>query len=95
MPAAYPDADAIAATVLGCRDVVRLSGGDFGEIATYLPGRRVVGVSLRPEGLSVHVVVRYGPPLPEIAARIHRMLGLLVGGIPVEVVIDDLEMSPA
>ena len=60
VPAGYPDADVIAATVLGCRDVVRLSGGAFGEVATYLPGRRVVGVSLRPDGLSVHVVARYG-----------------------------------
>ena len=86
-----PDPDAIATVVLGCRDVLGLSGGQFGEVATYLPGRRVTGVRVTSERVSVHVVARYGPPLGEVSARIYRMLGPLVFGLPVDVVIEDIE----
>lgn len=85
-----PDADLVAETVLGCRDVVRLSGGQFGEVATYLPGRRVTGVRVTTDRVSVHVVARYGPPLHELSARIHRALQFVVP-LPVEVVVDDVE----
>jgi hypothetical protein len=86
-----PDPDAIAAAVLGCRDVRGLSGGQFGEVATYLPGRRVIGVRVTSERVVVHVVVRYGPPLQEVGDRIHRVLAPHVLGLPVDVVIDDVE----
>lgn len=86
-----PDADAISTAVLGCRDVLGLSAGQYGEVATYLPGRRVAGVRITGNQVTVHVVARYGPPLHEVSARIHRMLGPLTGGLPVEVVIDDVD----
>lgn len=86
----HPDPDAISTVVLGCLDVLGLSGGQYGEVATYLPGRRVTGVRITDSQVSVHVVARYGPPLREVSARIHRMLGPLTGGLPVEVVIDDI-----
>ena len=39
-------AEAVAAAVLAHPGVARLSGGPFGTIASYLPGRRVIGVRL-------------------------------------------------
>ena len=33
--------DAVAATVAGCAGVAALDSGPFGEVATYLPGRKV------------------------------------------------------
>lgn len=88
--ASYPDADTVAAAVLGCRGVVGLSGGTFGEVATYLPGRRVAGVRYTPQGLEVHVVAAWGDPLPEIADRVRGLLRLLVVDLPVDVVVDDI-----
>ncbi len=91
--ASYPDADTVAAAVLGCRGVADLSGGTFGEVATYLPGRRVAGVRYTPHGLEVHVVAVYGDPLPEIADRVRRLLRLLVVDLPVDVVVDDIVVA--
>ncbi|MFD4183444.1 hypothetical protein ACFWPB_20405, partial [Rhodococcus sp. NPDC058514] len=39
-------ADLIADAVLAVPGVAGLHGGMFGEVATYLPGRRVLGVAL-------------------------------------------------
>jgi len=63
-------ADRVAVAVTRCRTVARMSGGRFEEIATYLPGRRVLGVIIRattprPE-VEVHVVGRYGPTMKQI-----------------------------
>ena len=37
------DIDAVAAAVRGCAGVAGLDGGQFGEVASYLPGRKVAG----------------------------------------------------
>ncbi|MFI0419386.1 hypothetical protein [Spongiactinospora sp. 9N601] len=83
----------IAQRVAGCPDVAELSGGPFGTIATYLPGGRVRGVALRDDGLEIAVTARYGTPLPEVADRIREAVGQAAGGRPVNVTIDDLQMS--
>jgi hypothetical protein len=38
------DVEAVAAAAQGCPLVAGLTGGRFGEIATYRPGRRILGV---------------------------------------------------
>jgi hypothetical protein len=89
------DADAVAAAVSACADVVRLSGGVLGEVATYLPGRRVNGVRVREDGgVEVHVVARYGPTVAEIAAQVRAAVTAICGPVPVHVGIDDLELDP-
>ncbi|HEY8721350.1 hypothetical protein [Pengzhenrongella sp.] len=88
------DPDVIAAAALGCPSVARLSGGLVGEVATYLPGRRVRGVRVRDNGVSVHVVGVYGPPVTEIAREVHAAVTGLAAGLPVEVVVDDLDVDP-
>ena len=35
------EVDAVAAAVAGCAGVSALDGGPFGEVASYLPGRKV------------------------------------------------------
>src|ERR1700712_3372142 len=61
-----PDADAIAAAIATCPSVSGLSGGLAGEIATYLPGRRVTGVRTDAGSVEVHVITRYGSPLKTV-----------------------------
>ena len=52
-----------SAAVLSVPDVHDLHGGAFGEVATYLPGRRVPGVRLTDDGVELHVVTRGANPL--------------------------------
>lgn len=54
-----PDAERVAAVALRCAGVATLWPGTFGEIATYLPGRRVPGVRVGPGSAEIHLVARY------------------------------------
>lgn len=87
-----PDPDTIARAVLACPDVAGLSG----EVATYLPGRRVAGVAVRGDGeptIEVHVVGRWGPPMTRIADQVRRAVYAIAPDVPLNVVIDDLDLG--
>ena len=86
------DPDTVAAAVLACPHVASLSAGTVEEIATYLPGRRVQGIRAQDDVLEIHVVARWGVPLPEVAAEVRSAVGALAGGRPITVAIEDLEM---
>jgi hypothetical protein len=86
------DPDLIAAAVLAVPHVAGLSGGRLGEIATYLPGRRVEGVRIRPGQIEVHVVARYGPTMSEVGAAVHAAVVGAAGPGEVVVGIDDLDV---
>lgn len=42
------------------------------EVATYLPGRRVEGVRVRPDGILVQIACRYGENLGALSARVRK-----------------------
>ncbi len=86
-------ADLVVAAVTSVPGVARMHPGVFGEVATYLPGRRVVGVQLREGITNVHVVLRWGAPLPETVDAIRSAL-LPVGGTPVHVTVEDIDAAP-
>ncbi|WP_236686801.1 MULTISPECIES: hypothetical protein [Cellulomonas] len=93
-PVDPPDPAELAATAaLAVPGVTGLHPGPFGEIGTYLPGRRVAGVRVRttPDGTSteVHVVLRLGTDLRATAGAVHAAVRAAVGG-DVHVVVDDL-----
>jgi hypothetical protein len=88
------DVDAVAAAVLGCAGVAGLDGGQFGEVASYLPGRTVTGVVASGGRVRVQIRSRWGIPAPELAAAITRVLRPLAGPRPVDVVIADVEDPP-
>ena len=79
-----------------CPHVQELSAGPFGVVATYLPGRRIPGVVIRADRsgapvVEVHVVARYGPPVPEVAAEVRAAVAGVAGPRrSVTVVVDDL-----
>jgi hypothetical protein len=85
-------AEDIAALVLAVPDVVRLHAGRFGEVATYLPGRRVTGVKLGDDQIEVHVVVAGQQPVRETAQLIHAAVATLVG-TPVHVYVEDVAVA--
>lgn len=85
----------IADAVRACPDVAALTRGPFGTVATYLPGGLVGGVAVRDDEVEVHVVARYGTPLPETAERVRAAATPYAEGRPVTVVVDDIDAGPA
>lgn len=84
-------ADLVAERVLACPSVAGLAAGLAGHAATYLPGRRVAGVSWRDDVCEVAVVLRLdGRPLPELAQEVRTAVEPLAGGRAVDVVVADV-----
>ncbi|MDT8910024.1 hypothetical protein [Amycolatopsis sp. PS_44_ISF1] len=82
------DAERLAAIVLTLPGVAGLHGGRFGEISTYLPGRRVRGVRIRDDVVTIGVVARDTAALPRLGDEVRTALGPL--GRPVDVWVGDL-----
>lgn len=93
--AAGPDAgsmhaaDRVVAAALAVAGVVDMHPGMFGEVATYLPGRRVPGVQVREDDCEVHVVLRYSADIRKTANSIMTAVEPIVQ-TPVHVTIQDL-----
>ena len=88
------DVEAVAAAVRACPDVAGLDGGKFGEVASYLPGRKVPGVVISDGRVRVQVRSRWGVPAPYLAALIIAVVAPLTRGKPVDVVIGDIDDPP-
>ncbi|GIH03096.1 hypothetical protein Rhe02_11630 [Rhizocola hellebori] len=88
------DVDAVARATRGCRGVEDLHGGFPGEVATYLPGRRLVGVRVGTGAVEVQVRAAWNMPVPQIAAGIRAAVTPLVGKRAVDVTIADLGDPP-
>ena len=95
-PAAAPiarDVDAlaepVAAAVLACPSVAGLSGGTFGTVGTYLPGRRVTGVQITDAEVTIRIVARLAP-LRRVEAEVRAVVAALVPGLPVHLGVDDI-----
>jgi uncharacterized alkaline shock family protein YloU len=89
-----PDPEVLASLVGSVPAVVRLAGG-IGQVATYLPGRRVSGVRITPSEVEVHVVARYGASLPDVGTAVRDAVRAVVGARTVSVFIEDVELSEA
>lgn len=83
-------AEPVAAAVLACPTVAGLSGGPFGTVGTYLPGRRVTGVQITDAEVTVRVVARLAP-LTRVEAEVRAAVGVLVPGLPVHLAVDDID----
>ncbi|WIX98137.1 hypothetical protein QRX60_29175 [Amycolatopsis mongoliensis] len=86
-------ADAVAAAVRACPAVAGLHGGRYGEVATYLPGRAVLGVRVTDEEVSVHVVGRYPASITEIAGQVRTAVRAVVADRLVSVTVEDLAVT--
>ncbi len=82
-------ADRVAAAVLAVPGVAGLHTGTFGEVATYLPGRRVEGVRLRPDRAEVHLVLAWGAAVEPTAAAVRRVASAVAGTV-VDVSVEDV-----
>lgn len=82
-------ADRVAAAVLAVPGVHDLHGGVLGEVATYLPGRRVNGVRLRDEETQIHLVLSWDAPVAITTAAVRDQVAGIVPG-PVHVTVEDV-----
>jgi hypothetical protein len=89
------DVGAVAAAVQGCAGVSALDSGRFGEVASYLPGRRVPGVVVRDWSVLVGVRSRWGVRAADLFAQIASAVAPLIGRRWVEVAIGDIDDPPA
>jgi hypothetical protein len=87
--------DAVAAAVQVCPGVSGLDGGRFGEVASYLPGRRVPGVVVRKDSVLVQIRARWGIPAAGLLSQVTAVLTPLIGARLVEVVVADIDDPPA
>ncbi len=82
-------ADVVAAAVYAVPGVAALHSGMFGEVGTYLPGRRVPGVRLSEDGTDIHVSLFFSAPVRAVAEQIRQVVAALVPG-PVHVTVEDV-----
>ena len=88
------DPEAIAEAVRACPAVIDLSKGNgVVEIASYLPGKRVSGVRVDADAVSVHIVASDSAPLPPLAEAVRQQVQPLASGRRVDVFIDDIQSS--
>ena len=83
-------ADVIAGAVLGVPGVAALHAGMFGEVATYLPGRRVTGVRITDDRVDVHVTVHEGVDVRRTAAAVREAVARIPAVTTVDVTVEDI-----
>ena len=83
-------ADRIATAVLAVPGVAALHAGMFGEVATYLPGRRVAGIRIDADAVEVHVSILLDTPIRATAAAIRRAVAPLTAASAVDVFVEDV-----
>lgn len=89
------DLDAVATAVRSCPGVDDLDGGPLNAaLATYLPGRRIDGLRVIDDTVTVQVRSVWAVPVRDVAAKIRAALAPLVSGRGVDVVIADITPAP-
>lgn len=86
--------DSIATAVLAVPGVHDLHAGAVGQVATYLPGRRVSGIRAIDDGYDVHIVLAWGHPVSATADAVRAVVQQIRPG-PVDVTIEDVAVQPA
>ena len=94
-PSSYDvDPELVVGAVTSCPAVAAMSGGPVGTFATYLPGRAVVGVRSDPDRVEVHVVLRHGATVSEVAGQIRGALAGRVADRAVDIAFEDVADPP-
>jgi plasmid stabilization system protein ParE len=87
-------AERVAAAVAAHPSVARLHAGVFGDVATHLPGGRLIGVRIGGTGEPVEIAVVLHPdrPIPEVVRALRREVSALCGGGAVDITVADLAL---
>ena len=88
------DVDAIAAATSACPAVAGLHEGGTWAVATYLPGRRVIGVRVEDDRVLVSAVLAAGSSVQSLEAQVRGALAPHVGGRQIDVLVADVQTAP-
>ena len=88
-PAGADEVDLLAAAVRAVPGVAALHPGMFGEVGTYLPGRRVPGIRTVGDVTEVHVSIVFDASVRDTAVRVRSAVSALTGGT-VDVTVEDV-----
>lgn len=89
------DLDAVAAAVRSCPGVDDLDDGPINaRLATYLPGRKIDGLKITADTLTVQIRSMWGVPVTEVGAQIRLAVVHLVAGRRVDIIVADLTPAP-
>jgi hypothetical protein len=85
-------AERVAAAVTAHPAVAGLHGGPYGAVATWLPGRKLVGVRIGvgDEPVEVAVVLHSDRPIPDVVRALRREVSGLCGGAAVDITVSDI-----
>ena len=86
------DVDAVHEAIAACPAIAGVGSSLPGAVATYLPGRRVLGVRVSGDLVELEVCTRWGVPAAEVAAQIRSALRSLVAGRRIDVAFIDIEL---
>ena len=87
--------DAVATAVRGCPGVDALDAGPVtSRVTTYLPGRKLDGLKVTADTLTVQVRGIWDVPATEVAHQVRAAASALVEGRAIDVVISDLAPAP-
>ncbi len=85
-------ADAVAAAAASVPGVTGLNAGRFGEVATYTPGRRVVGVRLQDYSGEVHIEVDLRRSVTDTAEAVRQAVEA-VANRPMTIIVEDVSVD--
>ncbi|MEO6956728.1 MAG: hypothetical protein ABI137_08300 [Antricoccus sp.] len=89
------DLDIVAAMVRACPGVDDLDGGPSNaRLATYLPGRKIDGLRLTDDVLTVQIRSIWDVPVTEVAAQIRHALVNRTNGRQLDIIVADLSPAP-
>lgn len=88
-----PTVRQIADAVAEVPGVTGLYGGEFGEIATYLPGGRISGIVLADDSCDIHIVVDVAYDIRDVAGEVRDVAQQLTG-LPATVTVEDIAVGP-
>ncbi|KDF00070.1 hypothetical protein Y900_014255 [Mycolicibacterium aromaticivorans JS19b1 = JCM 16368] len=87
-------ADTVASIARAVPGVAALHPGMFGEVGTYLPGRRVTGVRIRDDRVEVHITVTASAHVRQTAAAVRSAVRAAMPDLPVDVTVEEITAAP-
>src|SRR5690242_4584752 len=82
----------IARLVLACPAVDSLDAERPGSPTTYLPGRRIDGISVSDRSLAVQVRMRWGATAGTLDQQVRAAVAPIAGGRRIDITISDIAL---
>ena len=88
------EADTVEAIVRAVPGVADLHAGMYGEVGTYLPGRRVAGIRVGDRAVEVHITAHADRPVRETAAAVRAAIAAQWPERSIDVTVEGVVLPP-